>query len=62
MRKCNQEIVNCLSECGEFDESCRRDGVGIPAFVIAETMHLIEGWCCGHPCADADSASIEKQV
>ena len=47
---CNREIVKCLKECGFYDISCKYNNIGIPAFLIAETMFVIENWCCGEPC------------
>ena len=50
--ECNTAIIACLHACrGENVSQWCRDGLGIPISnrVLADAMHLVEGWFCGGP-------------
>ena len=61
--KCNRAIVACLDACGNAEPWCR-DKLGVPfaAKLIADSMGIVEDWCCGAPCPKTsnDSSVVEE--
>lgn len=47
---CNTAIVDCLSYCDDFDNTCKYDGITVYPFIIADAMNIVINWCCGSPC------------
>ena len=50
LKKCNKEIVNCLSKCNSLSLTCTLNYIPVPSGTIELAMDIVEDWCCGSPC------------
>ena len=61
-RGCNSAIVDCLLQCEPEDTSCTTEkGKPVSPVFIADAMGLVEDWCCGQPCNNAEDEESEEE-
>lgn len=58
---CNKMLVDCLSYCEPFSNSCKFGGLPVPPVVIADAMQIVIHWCCGSPCDETTHVFPQTQ-